>query len=253
MKKIIMTFIPIIFVLIWGCSSNSSGNNPTNPFGGGTTGGGNTGGGNNGGGNGNVTFTVSVIQNQQQNYFQFIPNTGITLDMATVSCAALNVNNQQVQGDGKTVFSNANPLWIGPINVNLQAGQQWTFTLSGKIGSSTGQAYNSTVNYTVTTGGNGGGNVTIQVQGQADGQGNYVISINPNVAISLASVTASNPAQNYNQTININTQFQAGTFQPCLQFQANQIQAGMQFTFKFVGTTTNGNQNFNVTTNYTIP
>jgi len=150
MRKIIVTFIPIIFLLIWGCSSNNTGSNPTNPFGGGTTiGGGNTGGGNNGGGNGNVTFTVSVVQSQQQNYFQFIPSTGVTLDMATASCAALNVNNQQVQGDGTTVFSNANPLWIGPVTYTLQTGQQWTFTLSGKIGSSTGQAYNSTATYTI--------------------------------------------------------------------------------------------------------
>jgi hypothetical protein len=102
-----------------------------------------------------------------------------------------------------------------------------------------------------TTGGTG--NVTIQVQGQADGQGNYIFYINPSVAINLTSVTASVPAQQYEETIDINEQFQAGTLQGCIQYDANVIQSGMQFTFRFVGTITNGGQNFDVTTNYTIP
>jgi hypothetical protein len=100
-------------------------------------------------------------------------------------------------------------------------------------------------------GGGGTGNVTIQVQGQADGQGNYIFNINPSAAINLTSVTASVPAQQYEETFNINEQFQAGTFQGILQYPANVIQTGMQFTFKFVGTT--GGQNFDVTTNYTVP
>jgi len=100
--------------------------------------------------------------------------------------------------------------------------------------------------------GGGTGNVTIQVQGQADGQGNYIFSINPSVAINLTSVKASVAAQQYEETIQINEQFQAGTFQGVLQYDANVIQTGMQFSFEFVGTTAD-NQNFDVTTNYTIP
>ncbi len=101
--------------------------------------------------------------------------------------------------------------------------------------------------------GGGTGNVTIQVQGQADGQGNYIFYINPSVAINLTNVTASVPAQQYEETIAINEQYQAGTLQSCIQYAENVIQTGMQFTFRFVGTITNGGQNFDVTTNYTIP
>lgn len=102
-------------------------------------------------------------------------------------------------------------------------------------------------------GGGGGGNVTIQVQGQADGQGNYLFSIKPSVNINLASVKASVPAQQYEETIAVNSQFTAGQFEGCLQYPANVIQQGMQFTFVFTGTTVQGNANFTATTNYTIP
>lgn len=103
-------------------------------------------------------------------------------------------------------------------------------------------------------GGTGGtGNVSIQVQGQADGQGNYIFSINPSAAINLTSIAASVASEQYEETIQINDQFQAGTFQGVLQYDANQIQTGLQFVFKFVGTLVDGGTNFDVTTNYTIP
>lgn len=101
--------------------------------------------------------------------------------------------------------------------------------------------------------GSGIGNVSIQVQGQADGQGNYIFSINPSAAINLTSITASVASEQYEETIQINDQFQAGTFQGVLQYDANQIQTGLQFVFKFVGTLVDGGTNFDVTTNYTIP
>ena len=50
MKKLIFTLVPIIFLLIGGCSDDS-GNGTTDPFGGGG-----------GGGTGNVTFTIGQGQ-----------------------------------------------------------------------------------------------------------------------------------------------------------------------------------------------
>ncbi len=145
MKKLFLMFIPAILLIIGGCSNNSSGGNPTNPF----TGGGNGGGGT-GGGTGNVTFQAQVGADQQNNqYFVFTPDQSVTLDLVVINCAALNVSNEQVNGDGTTVYSNNSPIQLGPINVQLQTGQQWTFTISGKIGSANGQAYSSTVNYQV--------------------------------------------------------------------------------------------------------
>src|SRR5665647_2048360 len=91
----------------------------------------------------------------------------------------------------------------------------------------------------------------IRDRGQANGQGKYIFSINPSVAINLAKVKASVTAQQYEETIDVNSQFQAGSFQGCLEYPANVIQTGMQFIFLFTGTTVNGNQNFSVTTNYT--
>ena len=102
-------------------------------------------------------------------------------------------------------------------------------------------------------GGGGTGNVTIQVQGQADGQGKYIFSINPSVAITVANVTPSVAAAGYQETIDVNAQFQAGTFQGLLQYTDTDVQQGQQWKFVFTGTTTNGNQAFNATTNYTIP
>ncbi len=100
--------------------------------------------------NNNPTFQVQLVQDQQQQpYFEFTPDTSVTVNLITADCADANVNNQQIQGDGTTVFSATVPFYIGPVTVALQSGQQWTFTITGKIGSTTGQDYTSTVNFTI--------------------------------------------------------------------------------------------------------
>ena len=145
--KTILFFLSIAVLLFFGCSNNSS-SNPTGTGGVGTVGGG-TGGGN-GGGTGNVTFTVDIVHDQQNtNYFQFTPSTSVTLTNIVANCAAANINNQQVQGDGTTVYTNNDPIYVPLTGVNLQSGQQWTFTLTGKIGSTTGQDYTSNANFTM--------------------------------------------------------------------------------------------------------
>ncbi|MBS1518392.1 MAG: hypothetical protein JSS91_09935 [Bacteroidetes bacterium] len=138
MKKIYYSYIVLslfIALIFSSCSSNSTtGGGIINPGGGGT---------------GNVTFTTSVATdpNTNQPYFQFVPSTGVTLTKITVTCAQLQISNEVVNGDGTTVWTQQNPLYLGPVQ-GLAAGQQWTFVIEGKVGSATGTAYTTTVNYT---------------------------------------------------------------------------------------------------------
>lgn len=136
MKKIFSVFIMISAFIAFSCSDNATG--PT--IGGGIGGGGNTGG---------VTYTVTLAQdNQQQYYFEFKPNVDAVINTITANCPAANVNNEQVSDNGTTVYNANNAAYVGPITV-LAQGQQWTFTIAGKLGSSTGTAYSVTANYTV--------------------------------------------------------------------------------------------------------
>lgn len=106
-------------------------------------------GGGGGGGGGTVTITVALVQDAQQNYhFQFTPSAAVTVNTVTANCAAAGVSNAQVQGDGTTVFNNTSPFTVGPVT-GLAAGQVWTFTVTGKLGSSTGTAYTTNTNFTV--------------------------------------------------------------------------------------------------------
>lgn len=137
MKKLFSLFIIISAVIAFSCKDNSTG----------TTGG--IGGIGGGGGGGGVTFTVSLAQdNQQQYYFEFKPSTGVVITSITVNCAAAGVNNQNVPGDGTSVFNANQPAYIGPVT-GLAVGQKWDFTIAGKIGSSTGAAYSSTASLTI--------------------------------------------------------------------------------------------------------
>ncbi len=203
--------------------------------------------------NNNITIQVQGQEDGQGNYiFSINPNTGINLKAVLTSVAAqqykqtIDVNKQFQAGTFQ-------PCLQFPDNF-IQDGMQFSFQFTGTTLNGN-QNFGATTNYTITNTGNGGGNntVTIQIQGQADGQANYIFSVNPNVDINIVSVMASAPAQNYQQTIDVNKQFQAGTFQPCLQYPIDFIQTGMQITFQFTGTIVNTNQDFNSTSNYTIP
>ncbi|MCX6149336.1 MAG: hypothetical protein NTX22_02290 [Ignavibacteriales bacterium] len=142
MKRLLLILLPLFFLLIYaGCKSDSGGTT-TDPFGGGGGGGNNT---------GNVTFTTAIVQNNQnQTYFEFKPSTGVVVTKIAAKCPALNINDEINDADiVDDVFSSTQPLYVGPITVNLQTGQAWAFTFSGKIGSTTGQAFTSSFNYSV--------------------------------------------------------------------------------------------------------
>ena len=136
MKKIFSLFLIMGVLIVVGCSDNATG-----PTTGGLGGGGGTTGG--------VTYTVSLAQDQQQQYFfEFKPSVDAVINTITGNCAAAGINNEQVTDDGTTVYNANNPAYVGPITV-LAQGQQWSFTIAGKIGSSTGTAYSSTATFTV--------------------------------------------------------------------------------------------------------
>lgn len=138
MKKIFSLFLIISALISFSCSDNSTDPNGT----GGIGGGGNT---------GSVTFTVSLIQDAQQNYFfEFKPSVNIVINTITANCAAANVNNEQVTDNGTTVYSSTDPAYVQVPDPNVLAqGQKWTFVIAGKLGTSTGTAYSVTANYTV--------------------------------------------------------------------------------------------------------
>jgi len=131
MKKLFSLFLLISALISFSCSDDATG-----PGGGGFGG---------GGGGGGVTFNVTIQQIDQDNYqFVFTPSTAVVINTITINCAAANVNNQPVTGDGTTVWNNNNPAGVTvPFNI-LAQGQKWSFTIAGKLGSSTGTAYTVT-------------------------------------------------------------------------------------------------------------
>lgn len=135
MKKLFLLLLPIMLLFITGCSDDGDDAGGLGGIGGG---------GNN---TGNVTFTVAVVQDQQQVYFEFKPNTGVVINTIRGVCAALAID-ETVNADGTTVYSQTSPAYVGPIE-GLQSGSSFVFTITGKVGSSTGTTFTSTVNYTV--------------------------------------------------------------------------------------------------------
>ena len=102
--------------------------------------------------------------------------------------------------------------------------------------------------------GNGNGNVNIQVQGQQDGMGNYIFSLNPSVEVTFSKITASVPAANYTENFDFTGQgqWQANNNQGFLAYDANVIEQGQAWSFKFDGKTVNDNKDFSVSVNYTV-
>ena len=135
MKKFLVAII-VGFALFYSGCNNDSGSGGVDPFGGGG-----------GGGTGNVTFTVTTQQGQQGVDFVFTPSTNVTVTQVTVSLPAQGFQ-ENVQGDGTTVFGPGNAFSVGEYT-GVASGQQWTFQVTGKIGSATGTAYNVTANLTI--------------------------------------------------------------------------------------------------------
>jgi len=138
MKKIAALLITGTLLLFSSCGKDdNNNNNPLNPG--------------IGGGAGNVSFTVALAQDDQQAiFFEFTPSTNVVITSMSAQCQALNFNDtvtdDQIPDD---IFGPQQPLYVGPVTLNLQQGQQWSFTMQGKVGSATGQAFNASANFTV--------------------------------------------------------------------------------------------------------
>lgn len=78
----------------------------------------------------------------------FKPSTSVVINTITANCPAAGVNNEQVTADGTTVFTANDPAYIGPVS-GLAQGQQWNFSIVGKVGSSNGASYTATANITI--------------------------------------------------------------------------------------------------------
>jgi len=141
MKKLAIAVLFISSFYLVGCKSDTV----TNP-----TGGGGIGGGGGGGGTGNVTFTVSTAAGSQQDFTNFLikPSTDVTVTTVVVSLPAQSFTFTETNPDPNVVFNPTDGFQIEDYQ-GVAAGQQWTFKITGKIGSSTGQAYDVTVNYTI--------------------------------------------------------------------------------------------------------
>ncbi|NLT49418.1 MAG: hypothetical protein GXX85_00700 [Ignavibacteria bacterium] len=135
MKKILFLLLVSFVTMFIGCSDDS---NPA-----GSTGMGGTGGT---GGTGNVTFVMGQRVEGNGVMFTVKPSVAITVTQYTCSLPAQNFT-ETYQGDGVTVYP-ANQVQDFAGFTGVQAGQQWTFNIQGKIGNAQGAAYNVNVNYT---------------------------------------------------------------------------------------------------------
>lgn len=242
MKSLFAALSLLIFAFIYsGCSNSSTnGNDPFNPGGGGNT--------------GNITFTTSVVQDQQNNtFFRFAPSADVTLDSIVVNCAALGITNVVVTGDHQTVFNAQNPMDLGPIT-GLAQGQEWTFKISGKQGTSQGTGYSTTFNYTVQQGGGGGGNITFNTQIVEDQQQNKYFRFTPSANVTLDSITVNCPALGITNVVvqgDHTTVFSAQN--PMDLGPITGLAAGQQWTFLIRGRQGNAQgAGYSTTVNYTV-
>ncbi len=142
MKKTVLAFLTIaVFMFFNSCSDNSGGGTSTDPFGGGIGGGGT-------GGTGNVVFTIGHTQGQNGGIlFTAKPSVDVTVTEFTMNLPEQNLSDKY-QGDGTTVFK-AGTVYSLEEYTGVATGQKWTFNFKGKIGSSTGTAYDVNSNYTI--------------------------------------------------------------------------------------------------------
>ncbi len=243
MKNLLIGFAVLMFFLVPGCKSDSP------------TGGGGLGGGGGGGGTGSVTFTISVVQDQQgQVFLQFQPNTSATITSIKAVCQAINVDETVTDNSG-TVYNSNNPINIGPLTV-LQTGQQWTFTIKGKVGSATGQDYTVTVNYTIPAGvgGGGGGSVNFTVAVVQDQQQQPFFELKPDKDVVVNTVRVVCQALNVDETLTDQSGSVYNANNPIHLGPVQGLQQGQQWVFTItgkIGSTTG--QAYTVTVNYTIP
>jgi len=136
MKRILIAFLPLLFILINGCSNDSG--SGTNPFGaGGTT-----------GGSGNVAWTIGQRAGDNGGVMLTAkPSVAVTVTQVIVSVPANNFTDDPIQGDGQTVYQ-PGQFYDVQEYTGVTTGLQFSIQFQGKVGSSTGTAYDVTSTYT---------------------------------------------------------------------------------------------------------
>lgn len=138
MKRIFSLFLMMSALIAFSCSDDAVSPNGSGGLGGG--------GGNGGGG---VTFTMGTTAGQQGGtIFTFKPSVDVTITTVTLKLPAQQFEDPLTNPNPTEVYTSQNTYEIDEYT-GVQSGQQWQFVFVGKLGSSTGTAYNVTVNYTI--------------------------------------------------------------------------------------------------------
>lgn len=235
MRNIIKTLLAVLALFLIGC--NDSSNNNSNPIGFNPIGGG-----------GNVTFQLSLEQNQQGiNVVFFKPSVDIKLIKIVTT-----LNNQQTEeiaGDGTTVYKVSEGFSIEPTNV--KTGDVYSFVITGKIATDN-KDFTTTVNFTIPQVNDGGANnVTFQVSVQQDQQGGSVFLFNPNVDIKLDKLDATLNGQAAG-TVN-GDGATIYTVADGFPITVNNPSSGDKWVFVIIGKIAKDGKAFTSTINYTVP
>jgi hypothetical protein len=138
MKKFFSLLLMLGTLIVAGCGDDAVG--PTGGTGG-------LGGGGNGGGG--VTFTMGKTPGQQGGViFTFKPSVDVTITTVTLKLPEQQFEDPLTNPNPNEVYTSQNTYEIEEYT-GVQSGQKWQFVFVGKLGSSTGTAYNVTANYTI--------------------------------------------------------------------------------------------------------
>ena len=237
MKFLITTFFLLFTVLIVSCNNHNSGN--TNPVGISPIGKGN--------GNSNVTFQVSIQQDQKHNlYFHFIPSVDVKIIKVDAT-----VNNQTstINGNPNAIMTVAEGFSI--MVTTVKTGDNWTFKITGKIAGNN-QDFTSTVNYTIPQGYEGNTtNVTFEITSQPGQENSTEFLFKPNVDVKITKVDVEMGGATDVVTGDGTTVYLSNNWYVLAGY--NGVSTGQQWSFTFSGKTAENNQDYKVTIKYTIP
>lgn len=237
MKYLASIIILLFTLLIISCSNNNSGiTSPagTNPFGGGNN-------------NSNVTFQVSIQQDQQHGiYFHFIPSVDVKIIKVD---GTINGQTLTISGDANTTFTVAEGFSV-TVN-NATAGEQWSFKIIGKIASNN-QDFTSTVNYTVPQGfGGNTGTVTFEIKSQPGQENSTDFLFKPNVDVKITKVDVEMGGATDVVTGDGTTVYSGNNWYVLAGYGG--VASGQQWKFTFNGKLAANSQDYAVTVTYTIP
>lgn len=235
MKNLIKIFLTLFILSFIGCKEENGITNPTGiaPLGGGN--------------NNNVSFQVSINQNKELGaYFHFKPSVDVKIIKVD---GTINGQTSTVNGDVNTIITVAEGFSISAINP--EAGDVWSFKITGKIAVNNTD-FTSTVNYTIPANFSGEtSSVTIEINTQPGQEGSIEFLFKPNIDIKITKVDVQMGDFTDELTGENITVYAANNWYTLAAY--NGVESGQQWSFTFNGTIANNNQNYNVTSNYTVP